>query len=75
MVLAGISGPAELWQAELAWVPGERDGLRLLETSSLDRGLGARRGRRAWRSTRGGPGRRSRPPRGASAAEAYDELA
>jgi ATP synthase (C/AC39) subunit len=38
-VLAGITAPAGLWRAEQAWLAGvERDGLRLLRTSSLDSG-------------------------------------
>ncbi len=43
-VLAGISSPGDLWRAEAAWWAGvERDGFRLLRTSSLDSGavLGA----------------------------------
>jgi len=43
-VLAGISSPGDLWRAEVAWWAGvERDGFRLLRTSSLDSGavLGA----------------------------------
>lgn len=36
-VLAGISSPADLWRAEETWLARvERDGLRLLRTSSLD---------------------------------------
>jgi len=43
-VLTGITAPADLWQAEHAWLARvERDGLRLLRTSGLDSGavLGA----------------------------------
>jgi hypothetical protein len=43
-VLTGITAPADLWRGEQAWVARvERDGLRLLRTSGLDRGtvLGA----------------------------------
>ena len=43
-VLAGISSPDDLWRAEAAWwARVERDGFRLLRTSSLDSGavLGA----------------------------------
>ncbi len=43
-VLAGLTAPADLWRAEQAWLARvERDGLRLLRTSSLDSGtvLGA----------------------------------
>lgn len=43
-VLAGVSSSADLWRAELAWwARVERDGVRLLGTSALDRGtvLGA----------------------------------
>jgi hypothetical protein len=39
-VLAGITSPAELWRAEEAWLARvERDGQRLLRTSSLDSGV------------------------------------
>jgi len=39
-VLAGITSPAELWRAEGAWrARVERDGERLLRTSSLDSGV------------------------------------
>ena len=38
-VLAGITSPAELWRAEETWLARvERDGQRLLRTSSLDSG-------------------------------------
>ncbi len=38
-VLAGLTAPADLWRAEQAWLARvERDGLRLLRTSSLDSG-------------------------------------
>jgi hypothetical protein len=43
-VLEGISSPGDLWRAEAAWwARVERDGFRLLRTSSLDSGpvLGA----------------------------------
>jgi len=37
-VLAGITEPARLWRAEVAWrTKVEQDGLRLLRTASLDR--------------------------------------
>ncbi len=39
-VLAGITSPAELWRAEETWLARvERDGQRLLRTSSLDSGV------------------------------------
>jgi hypothetical protein len=75
-VLAGITSPAELWRAEETWLARvERDGQRLLRTSSLDSdvvvGAVALMGCDAWRvraaleiAARGGG-----PP------EAIDELA
>ena len=75
-VLTGITAPADLWRAERTWLARvERDGLRLLRTSSLDSGtvLGALAAMAcdAWRvraaleiAARGGG-----PP------EAYHELA
>ena|GEM_PF-250535 len=61
-VLTGVTGPADLWRAEQAWLARvERDGLRLLRTSSLDSGafLGASP---PWPVTPGGSGPRWRSP-------------
>jgi len=75
-VLAGITGPGELWRAEETWLARvEQDGLRLLRTSSLDSGvvLGAV-------AVMGCDARRIRAAlevaaRGGVPLEAYDELA
>ena len=75
-VLAGITSPADLWRAEATWVARvEQDGLRLLRTSSLDRGvvLGAVAvmACEAWRIRAA----LEIAARGGTPLEAYDELA
>jgi hypothetical protein len=75
-VLAGITAPAELWRAEAALISRiERDGLRLLRTSSLDSGvvLGAVAVMAcdAWRIRAA----LEVAARGGAPVEAYDELA
>ena len=75
-VLTGVTGPADLWRAEQAWLARvERDGLRLLRTSSLDSGvfLGAVAAMAcdAWRVRAA----LEIAARGGESLEAYDELA
>jgi hypothetical protein len=75
-VLAGITAPADLWRAEHAWLARvDRDGLRLLRTSSLDSGtvIGAVAVMAcdAWRVRAA----LEIAARGGGPLEAYDELA
>ena len=75
-VLAGVTAPADLWRAEQAWLARvERDGLRLLRTSSLDSGtvLGALAAMAcdAWRVRAA----LEIAAHGGESLEAYDELA
>jgi hypothetical protein len=75
-VLAGITAPADLWRAEQAWLARvERDGLRLLRTSSLDSdtvlGAVAVMACDAWRVRAA----LEIAARGGGPLEAYDELA
>ena len=75
-VLTGITAPSGLWRAEQAWLARvERDGLRLLRTSSLDSGtvLGAVAAMvcDAWRVRAA----LEIAARGGKPLEAYDELA
>ncbi len=75
-VLAGITGPADLWRAEQTWLARvEQDGLRLLRTSSLDSGtvIGAVAvmAYDAWRVRAA----LEIAARGGGPLEAYDELA
>jgi hypothetical protein len=75
-VLAGITAPADLWQAEQVWLARvERDGLRLLRTSGLDSdavlGAVAVMACDAWRIRAA----LEIAARGGEPLEAYDELA
>jgi len=75
-VLAGINSPADLWRAEETWLARvERDGLRLLRTSSLDSqvvlGAVAVMGCDAWRVRAA----LEIAARGGAPLEAFDELA
>jgi hypothetical protein len=75
-VLAGINSPADLWRAEETWLARvERDGLRLLHTSSLDSqvvlGAVAVMGCDAWRVRAA----LEIAARGGAPLEAFDELA
>jgi len=75
-VLAGITEPADLWRAEQGWLARvERDGLRLLRTSSLDSatvlGAVAVMAYDAWRVRAA----LEIAARGGGPLEAYDELA
>jgi hypothetical protein len=75
-VLAGISSPADLWRAEETWLARvERDGMRLLRTSSLDSqvvlGAVAVMGCDAWRVRAA----LEIAARGGGPLEAFDELA
>jgi ATP synthase C subunit len=75
-VLAGITAPADLWQAERTWLARvEQDGQRLLRASSLDRdavlGAVAVMACDAWRVRAA----LESAARGGLPLEAYDELA